>query len=676
MIIACHHISKSFPEKTVLSDVTFHLEKGEKAAVVGINGAGKSTLLRIIVGEMEPDDGTVTFARDTTFGYLAQVQDLHSEHTIREELTEVKRDVLDMEEKLSEQERLMEELSGDALEQLMESYHALRREYDRRSGYAVRGEITGIMNGLGFTEEEREQRISTLSGGQRTRVALGKLLLLRPDIILLDEPTNHLDIESIRWLENWIIGYRGTVILVSHDRYFLDRTVSKVIEVENAGIQVFEGNYSVYADRKAALIEEQRRAYLNNQAEIRHQEEVIAKLRQFNREKSIKRAESREKMLSRIERVEKPFSIRADMRLTFTPRLKSGRDVMHVEGLSRSFDGRLLFENVGFDIRRGEHVALIGSNGTGKTTILKILNGLLPPDTGIVRLGTNVIPGYYDQEQQVLDDENTVFEELSDAHPAMNNTEIRSLLAAFLFTGEDVFKRVGDLSGGERGRLSLCKLMLSHANLLILDEPTNHLDMISKEVLEKALNGYEGTLLYVSHDRYFINHTASRILVLSDRKLADYAASTAGEDDPDRFTGNYDYYLEKSAEEAADAAQSSGAGMTVSAAGPSSHPGNAAGASAGAAGMSTETSAADWKAQKDRQARMRKAAADLRRCEERIAALEARSAALQEELTLPEVCADPVRLQELSTELSDIQAQLDDRYREWDELAQAEGAEI
>ena len=661
MILSFHHISKEFPEHVVLDDVTFHLEKGEKAALVGNNGAGKTTLLRIMAGEQSPDAGTVSFARDITWGYLAQDQDIAAGRTIYEELLEVRRDLISMEERLSLLEAALQGAerpnasdhsaasdNPDNPEQatlLAEEYTDLQRRFSEEGGYAYRGEITGILRGLGFLDDQFSQQIATLSGGQKTRVALGKLLLKKPDLIVLDEPTNHLDIGSIRWLEGYLSSYRGTVLIVSHDRYFLDRTVNKIIELENTHATVFPGNYSAYAERKKALREEQWKAYLNNQAERKHQEEVIAKLRRFNREKSIKRAESREKMLQKMDQLQRPVTLREDMRLVLTPCIRSGRDVLHVEDLSKQFDDTLLFSGIGFDIRRGEHVALIGDNGTGKTTILRILNGLLAPDEGYLRFGTNVHIGYYDQEHHVLDPDNTVFEEISDAHPDMNNTEIRNLLASFLFTGEDVFKQIRDLSGGERGRVSLAKLMLSQANFLILDEPTNHLDLVSKEVLENALNSYEGTVLYVSHDRYFINHTASRILELSNKALISYTGSTTDEI-PQKYLGNYDYYLTKAAE--LQKPQTGPAAAT-----------DAADVSAGAG---------DWKRQKEEQALARKKAGELKRCEERIAELEARSGEIDDEMALPENCTDLAKLGELSKEKAALEDDLAILYEKWEEL--------
>ena len=383
MILACHHISKEYPENIVLRDITFHLEKGDKAAIVGINGAGKTTLLKIIVGQETADEGSVSFERDCSFGYLAQNQDLSSDRTIYEEVLSVKQYLIDMENQLSRYEKEMDSLKGEALTQTISAYTDLLHRFERENGYAYKGEVTGVLKGLGFTAEEYDQRIATLSGGQKTRVALSKLLVQKPDLIMLDEPTNHLDMNSIRWLETYLMNYRGTVLVVSHDRYFLDRTVTKILELENGKSMLFNGNYSVYAERKKALREQQYHAWLNNQAEIRHQEEVIEKLRRFNREKSIRRAESREKMLQKTEVLEKPVEIRDDMHLVFTPCIKSGREVLSVEDLAKSYGSKDLFSGISFKIRRGEHVALIGDNGTGKSTILGILNEIVPPDRGV-----------------------------------------------------------------------------------------------------------------------------------------------------------------------------------------------------------------------------------------------------------------------------------------------------
>ncbi|RHP95566.1 ABC transporter ATP-binding protein [Firmicutes bacterium AM59-13] len=643
MILSCQNISKAFVENQVLKNVSFHIEDHEKAAIVGINGAGKTTLLRIIVGEMTPDDGQVVLAKDKTLGYLAQNSTVDTSHTIYEELLSVKADLLRLEEKIRECENNMKHADGDALEDLMKQYTSLTHAFETGGGYLYRSELVGVLKGLGFTEDEFSKPVATLSGGQKTRVALGRLLLQNPDLIILDEPTNHLDMNSIAWLETYLLNYKGAVLIVSHDRYFLDRIAGKVIEIDQSKATTFMGNYSDYAVKKEQLRVAAWNAYMNQQREIKHQEEVIEKLKSFNREKSIKRAESREKMLDKIEVIEKPSEVRTDMKLTLTPRILSGNDVLTVEHLSKSFDSHKLFTDVNFEIKRGEHVAIIGDNGSGKTTLLKILNGLVPADQGTFRLGSNVEIGYYDQEHHVLHSEKTLFEEISDDYPYLNNTQIRNVLAAFLFTGEDVFKRISDLSGGERGRVSLAKLVLSNANFLILDEPTNHLDIMSKEILEDALNGYEGTILYVSHDRYFINRTAHRILDLTEGQFVSYV-------------GNYDYYLEKH--------------DTVMAAIEANAPQNADADSAVAAKAAESEVKLDWKAQKEEQARLRKKENDLKKCEEKIAELEARISEIDTEMSDPAIGTQVAKLQELSKEQTTCQEQLEKLYEQWEELAE------
>ena len=643
MILSCQNISKAFVENQVLKNVSFHIEDHEKAAIVGINGAGKTTLLRIIVGEMTPDDGQVVLARDKTLGYLAQNSTVDTSHTIYEELLSVKADLLRLEEKIRECENNMKHAEGDALEDLMKQYTSLTHAFETGGGYLYRSELVGVLKGLGFTEDEFSKPVATLSGGQKTRVALGRLLLQNPDLIILDEPTNHLDMNSIAWLETYLLNYKGAVLIVSHDRYFLDRIAGKVIEIDQSKATTFMGNYSDYAVKKEQLRVAAWNAYMNQQREIKHQEEVIEKLKSFNREKSIKRAESREKMLDKIEVIEKPSEVRTDMKLTLTPRILSGNDLLTVEHLSKSFDSHKLFTDVNFEIKRGEHVAIIGDNGSGKTTLLKILNGLVPADQGTFRLGSNVEIGYYDQEHHVLHSDKTLFEEISDDYPYLNNTQIRNVLAAFLFTGEDVFKRISDLSGGERGRVSLAKLVLSNANFLILDEPTNHLDIMSKEILEDALNGYEGTILYVSHDRYFINRTAHRILDLTEGQFISYV-------------GNYDYYLEKH--------------DTVMAAIEANAPQNADADSGVAAKAAESEVKLDWKAQKEEQARLRKKENDLKKCEEKIAELEARISEIDTEMSDPAIGTQVAKLQELSKEQTSCQEQLEKLYEQWEELAE------
>lgn len=636
MILSCQNISKAFHEQSVLSGVSFHIEDQEKAAIVGINGAGKTTLLRIIIGEQTPDEGIVTFAKDKTFGYLAQNQNVDSEKSIYDELLSVKADVIAMEEKIREMELSMKNLSGRELDLLMESYTRLMHSFELANGYSYKSEIVGVLKGLGFAEEEFGKKISTLSGGQKTRVALGRLLLVNPDLIILDEPTNHLDLNSIAWLETYLINYKGAVLIVSHDRYFLDRIAGKIIELDQTKATSFTGNYSDYAIKKEQLRTAALNAYLKQQQEIRHQEAVIEKLKSFNREKSIKRAESREKMLNKIEVLDKPTQARCDIHMTLIPRITSGNDVLHISGLEKSFGSQLLFSGLDMDIKRGEHVAIIGDNGTGKTTILKIINGLLDADAGSITLGTNVHIGYYDQEHHVLHPDKTLFEEISDAYPYLNNTEIRNTLAAFLFTGDDVFKRIEHLSGGERGRLSLAKLMLSESNFLILDEPTNHLDIVSKEILEDALNAYEGTLLYVSHDRYFINRTASRILDLTDQQLIGYL-------------GNYDYYLEKKKDLENAFIQST-----------SDH--------SPSQNIVSENKQ-DWLSQKELQAKQRKRENDLKKCEAEISALEAEQEEIDAGIADPENAINAAKLQELTIRRENIDSRLTELYEKWEVLA-------
>lgn len=637
MILSCQNIGKAFNEKSILNDVSFHIEEHDKAAIVGINGAGKTTLLRIIVGEQSADSGIVTLAKGKTLGYLAQNQNVNSDNTIYDELLSVKADVIALEKQIRETEIAMKTAADDALNRLMENYTRLTHAFELANGYAYKSELSGVLKGLGFHEEEFNKPIAALSGGQKTRVALSKLLLLKPDLIILDEPTNHLDLNSIAWLETYLLNYKGAVIIVSHDRYFLDKISNKVIEIDQTKATAFTGNYSDYAVKKEQLRIAAWNAYMNQQQEIKHQEAVIEKLKSFNREKSIKRAESREKMLNKIEVLDKPTQSRTDIHMKLTPKCISGNDVLHVEGLSKSFGSLSLFSGIHMDIKRGEHVAIIGDNGTGKTTILKIINGLLEADEGTITLGSNVHIGYYDQEHHVLHSDKNLFEEISDDYPSLTNTEIRNTLAAFLFTGEDVFKLVRDLSGGERGRVSLAKLMLSESNFLILDEPTNHLDIMSKEILEDAINSYEGTVLYVSHDRYFINRTATRILDLTGHTLIGYL-------------GNYDYYLEK--KETLEQAY-----LT-----PSETP--------DAKAETASEAKLDWRAKKEQQAKLRKKENDLKKCEEKISDLESRLTGIDEEMQKPEVATNVARLQELTKEQTAINEELTALYELWESLAE------
>ena len=639
MILSCNHIDKAFGVKQILKDVSFHVEEREKTAIVGINGAGKSTLLKIIMNQLSADSGEVTLSRGATIGYLAQHEAVSGEHTIYEELLEVKKEIIEMEEKIRSLELDMKHQQGEELTATLELYHRLSTEFENQNGYAYKSELIGVLKGLGFEESEFDKSVATLSGGQKTRVALGKLLLSKPDIILLDEPTNHLDLNSIAWLETYLLNYQGAVIIVAHDRYFLNKVVTKVVELDNGHATVFLGNYSDYAAKKAMLRDAQLKAWMNQQQEIKHQEQVIARLKSFNREKSIKRAESREKMLDKIDRLEKPTELNSEIHLQLHPRVESGEDVLKVEHLSKAFDSQQLFSDLNFSVKRGEKVAIIGNNGTGKTTILKIINSVIEADAGSFTLGSKVHIGYYDQEHHVLHMEKTLFEEIADDYPTLTNTEIRNTLAAFLFTGDDVFKQIKDLSGGERGRVSLAKLMLSEANFLILDEPTNHLDIVSKEILEHALNQYTGTVLYVSHDRYFINQTASRILDLTGNTLVNYI-------------GNYDYYLEKreeltriyAPETSVSSVEQSNAATAVS------------------------SGKDEWQKRKEEQARERKRQNDLKKTEDQIQKLEARNQEIDEQMCLESVYTDVAKCMELNKEKTENANKLEALYEVWESL--------
>lgn len=632
MILSCNNISKSFGTDVIIKSCSFNIEDHEKAAIVGINGAGKSTLLKIITGIEPADTGLVTLAKDKTLGYLSQQQNLNSDNTIYDELLSVKQYILDMEAQLRSIENQMKSADDTALETLMKKYSDLNHEFELNNGYAYKSEITGVLKGLGFAEEDFTLNVNTLSGGQKTRVALGRLLLSKPDIILLDEPTNHLDMESISWLENYLLNYSGAVLIVAHDRYFLDKIVSKIIELDNGNATVFSGNYTDYASKKAILRNMQLKEYLNQQREIKHQEEVITKLKQINREKSIKRAESREKMLNKMEFVDKPEILNDKMDIKLEPNVISGNDVLTVDNLTKGFDGTVLFDNICFQIKRGERVALIGSNGTGKTTILKLINGIIPADSGSIYLGAKVNIGYYDQEHHVLDPDKTIFDEIRDAYPDLNNTQIRNTLAAFLFTNEDVFKYIKDLSGGERGRVSLAKLMLSNANFLILDEPTNHLDITSKEILENALNSYTGTVLFVSHDRYFINSTATRIIELANKTVVNYI-------------GNYDYYLEK---------------KDILGAKPITNNTSKSSSSA--------ISKLNWQEEKVKQAQQKKIKNEIKRTEERMALIEAEIEELDNMYADPAISSDTAKLMEIHTRKEALSKELDELYDKWGEL--------
>ena len=635
MILNATNISKSFGSNEIIKDANFLVNEHEKVAIVGVNGAGKTTLLKILTGEERADSGNVILAKDAKLGYLRQINNVDSTLSIIDELYTVIEHILNMEKRMLEMQEQMQHLSGEELEALYSSYTALTHRYELMDGYAAKSKVIGILKGLGFDENDFERKINTLSGGQKTRVFLAKLLLEEPDIILLDEPTNHLDLRSIEWLESYLLNYKGAVIIVSHDRYFLDKIVSKVIDIENAEVQMYSGNYSDFSAKKQMLLDAKMKEYLNQQQEIKHQEAVITKLKHFNREKSIKRAESRQKQLEKIDRVEAPVTHIENMKLSLDISKESGKDVLTVHDLSKSFDEKHLFSNINFEIKRGERVAIIGDNGTGKTTLLKIINGLLSPDTGEVIYGSNVSIAYYDQEHQVLHMDKTLFDEISDTYPEMNNTQIRNILAAFLFTGEDVFKKIGDLSGGERGRVSLVKLMLSKANFLLLDEPTNHLDILSKDVLESALNSFPGTICYVSHDRYFINKTATRILDLTGNRLLNYI-------------GNYDYYIEK--REAVEGA----ANLSVN--------------NIEEKPAEVSDSKQEWIENKNAQAQKKKITNALNKCEKEIEKIEEKLGLIDEEFANPEISSNVGKLMELQKEKTALEEKLEKLMNEWEEL--------
>lgn len=637
MILQCSHITKTFLTDIILNDVSFHINDNEKAAIVGINGSGKSTLIKIIMNELEADSGEVIIRKDISIGYFAQNQEYDSGKSILDEMHNARPEVAELARRLDDLSVQMDNADNTGIEPLIKQYDQARHRFEQLGGYSYESEITGVLKGLGFNEEDYCQPVRSLSGGEKTRVALAMMLLKNPDLIILDEPANHLDMNSIQWLEGYLANYKGAVLVVAHDRYFLDKIATKVIELRQTKCSVFQGNYTEYSKKKQAALDALMKQYLNQQAEIKHQEEVIAKLKSFNREKSIKRAESREKMLDKIERIDKPVEENTKMNLLFKPRIQSGNDVLSVKGLSKSYGAHELFSDISFDIKKGEHVAIIGDNGTGKTTILKILMGAASSG-GQVKFGTNVQVAYYDQEHQVLHPEKTLFEEIQDTYPDMNNTQVRNVLAAFLFTNDDVFKQVKNLSGGERGRVSLAKLMLSDANFLLLDEPTNHLDIDSKEILEHAVNNFEGTVLYVSHDRYFINTTASRILNLTQKQIVNYP-------------GNYDYYLEK--KEDAERAQLGTALQDKSKNTAKEAPGNKL----------------NWQQQKEEQARLRKIENELKKTEAEIEQLETRNAEIDSQLQDPANGTNIQLLQELSKEHEANGNRLEELMEQWEALS-------
>ncbi|MBQ9632242.1 MAG: ABC-F family ATP-binding cassette domain-containing protein [Lachnospiraceae bacterium] len=633
-VLSVSNLKKEYGERVLFQKLSFQLSDSQRLAVVGSNGCGKSTLLNIIAGELEETEGSCQLRADSTIGYLAQYQDTQVDFDdIYSYVLSVRQDILDMEARLYKLEKQMSD-KGELLG-VLDEYHTLSHIFDTEGGHSYRSEAAGVLKGLGFSDEDMTKSLYELSGGQKTRVNLARLLLKKPDVLLLDEPVNHLDMASIEWLEGFLIGYKKGVIMVAHDRYFLDRVATDVLDLGVRTPRLYHGNYSVFVAQKREQEKAYRKAYEKQQNEIRHQEEVIRKLKQFNREKSIRRAESRQKKLDAMEVMDNPEKEAEHMRFALRPDTMSGKDVLSVEGLSKSFDGQTLFRELGFHVTRGERVALIGDNGCGKTTILKIINEVLPPDAGVVRIGAGVSIAYFDQEQQNLNEGRTLFEELKEAYAGLTDTRIRNVLAAFLFKEDDAFKYISELSGGERGRISLCKLMLSGANFLILDEPTNHLDMESKEILGNALLAYEGTVLYVSHDRYFINQTAQRILELTHEKGLR------------EFLGNYDYYIQKR-----DILQAAGTGKS------------------GVASKTETSSKEDWKRKKEESAKARKLENDRNRLEQEIEELEGRIEEIDALFLDEAVATDSERLYALSGEQEELRGKLEEMYEEWEVLMQ------
>ena len=631
MLLTCNNLQKSFGTDEILRNISFILEEKEKAALVGVNGAGKTSVFRLITGEWSPDSGDITFGTGVQIGYLPQITNLDTPRTLYEELDSVFQPLRELEERIRKLESDMAVLKGSVLDTTMTRYGRLMEEFEEKRGYEANSRLKGVLKGLGFPESMWQQPMASLSGGQQTRAALGKLLLTAPDLLLLDEPTNHLDIDSITWLEEYLRDYSGGILLISHDRYFLDRVTTKTIEIENKKSSVYNGNYSFYAKHKAINREIALQQYLNQQKEIKRQEKIIETYRRRLTEKNYIRAKSREKLLDKMEKAEKPESLPDQMRLMLTPKIETGYDVLYADDLSMAFitEGKekLIFENASFALKKGDKAALIGPNGVGKTTLFKILVGEYVPRTGEIREGVHIRIGYYDQAGQNMDDKKTIFQEIADTYPTLTQTEIRNVLAAFLFTGEDVFKLISKLSGGERGRVSLAKIMLGGANFLILDEPTNHLDLFSKEILEEALRDFPGTVIYISHDRYFINRTANKILELSPKGAKEYL-------------GDYDYYMGKKA------------CITTTA----------------TAVEETKTVKTDWQAKKEAESLARKRESAKKRIQQAILRIEEKIAKCDVQLATEEVSRDASAAAAIFAEKTAFEEELLELYEKESEL--------
>ncbi|NLN14576.1 MAG: ABC-F family ATP-binding cassette domain-containing protein [Tissierellia bacterium] len=629
LVLSCSNITKSYIIDTILEGVSFTVEDGDKVGLIGPNGSGKTTLFNILAGESHQDSGDIYIQKDLVIGYLKQHVKIDSEKTLYEECLEVFDYLIEMEKSLRELEEEISNLSlkgdSDELDKLMNKYANLSERFNAINGYGFKSEIKGTLLGLGFKEEDFHKEVNLLSGGQKSRLALGKLLLQKPDLLLLDEPTNHLDIEAIDWLEKFLKDYKGAVLIISHDRYFLDNVVNRIFYLENKKITIYNTNYSKFMEQRKKDLEVLKKQYEDQQREIKRQEEIIARYKNYGNIRYIRQARSRQKMLDKMKLIDKPVENKRS-KIRFEPEIKSGRDVLMVENLRKGFDDFTLFQDINFNIYRGEKVGLIGPNGVGKTTLFKILLGQMDYDEGRIIKGTNVHPAYFDQEMANLNLDKTVIDEIWDEYPKLTYYEIRTILSQFLFLGDDIFKEIADLSGGEKGRLSLLKLMLSKANFLLMDEPTNHLDIDSKEVLEDALLDYEGTVLVISHDRYFLNRVADKILELTEDGIQEYL-------------GNYDYYLEKknevNYEEEDDQAK-------------------------------TKTQIKlERKKEKELQAKERERKKKIAKLEERIADLEDSIEEIDKQLYDPKIYEDHQQVVELNRKREELQASLDELYEEW-----------
>lgn len=648
IVLSVSGVTKAYGTDVILKDISFHVNEGDRVGIIGGNGAGKTTLMNILAGRLSPDEGDVFVSGDTTVGYLAQRDEFNSEKTVIEEVEEIFRPLALMEQEMEELNHRIAEAGPAEQSALWNRLTKLQEEFDRKGGYTYKSEMNGILSSMAFGEEYYGQRTDSLSGGERTRLALACLLMKKPDLLMMDEPTNHLDIGTLKWLEQYLRNYRGTLLVISHDRYFLDQSVNRIFEVEDLGLKCYNGNYTAYAEQKKADREAALRAYNKQQTEIKRQEDLIRRYKERGTEKLAKRAASREKRLEHVDRLDRPKGDKRSIKIDFKQDLKSGNDVLIGEDISKRFGARELFRNVSFDIKRGERICIVGANGIGKTSLLRIMTGLDTAFTGYLKLGQNVEFGYYDQGQQLLDDSVSVLEEIHRDHRLETEGALRNILARFLFTGEMVFRTVGDLSGGEKARLALLKLMMSGANCLVLDEPTNHLDIASKEAFEEALGDYPGTVIVVTHDRYFLNRIPDRILELTEDGLAEYL-------------GRYDYYVNKKEELASGKAYLQDMKKKSSAVSA-----NAGGEEDEAAKAPENLSAREMREIKKKQeAEERRLKREAERLEKLIEDLETEIAEIQEKMSDPALASDHVKLGRLAEQMEEKRKELDLAYEKW-----------